>query len=293
MRIAVTGASGFIGRHVLSALSGVEAEIVAVTRDPSRIREMPRNGERVVWDIAQVNGCFEALKQPDVLVHLAWDGLPHYKSLHHFEVELPKQYAFLREMVRRGTKHIVVSGTCLEYGMQEGARSESDVTQPSTPYGFAKDSLRKQLSYLQNDTPFALTWGRLFYTFGDGQSAGSLFAQLKAAALRNDPVFKMSKGEQLRDFLPVEQVAEIIARSALHPTGVGVVNICSGQPISVRRFVEQLMTRHLWSMKLEMGHYPYPDYEPLSFWGNADKLEQLSFHIRQTTSEEKARCKTK
>jgi len=37
---------------------------------------------------------FELLERPDVLIHLAWGGLPNYRSLHHFEQELPLQYRF-------------------------------------------------------------------------------------------------------------------------------------------------------------------------------------------------------
>jgi len=42
------------------------------------------------------SSCFDRMGRPDILVHLAWDGLPNYKSLHHFETELPKHYRFLK-----------------------------------------------------------------------------------------------------------------------------------------------------------------------------------------------------
>ena len=101
--------------------------------------------------------------RPDVLIHLAWGGLPNYRSLHHFEHELPIQYRFLSDLVRSGLSGLVVAGTCFEYGMQSGQLSEDMGSCPDNPYGFAKDALRRQLEYLHEVNSFALTWARLFY----------------------------------------------------------------------------------------------------------------------------------
>ena len=67
---------------------------------------------------------FELLGRPDVLIHLAWGGLPNYPSLHHFERELPAHYALLKRLVDDGLRRLVVAGTCFEYGMQSGPLAE-------------------------------------------------------------------------------------------------------------------------------------------------------------------------
>src|SRR6185369_16423277 len=110
---------------------------------------------------------FAALGHPDVLLHLAWDGLPNYRSPHHFEQELPRHYTFLSRAVRAGLPALVAAGTCLEYGQQSGALAAELETRPTNPYGFAKDALRKQLQQLQAVHPFRLTWARLFYMYGE------------------------------------------------------------------------------------------------------------------------------
>jgi dTDP-6-deoxy-L-talose 4-dehydrogenase (NAD+) len=112
------------------------------------------------------SNAFELMGNPDVLIHLAWGGLPNYRSLHHFEVELPAQYNFLKGMIQSGLKNLVVTGTCFEYGMRSGSLHEDMEAKPTNPYGFAKDSLRRQLEYIKDDQPFALTWARLFYLLG-------------------------------------------------------------------------------------------------------------------------------
>jgi nucleoside-diphosphate-sugar epimerase len=218
---------------------------------------------------------FARLGSPDVLFHLAWAGLPNYKSAHHVEAELPAQHAFLKGLVQSGLRNLVVTGTCFEYGMRSGRLSEDMEPAPANPYGMAKDGLRRQLESLQQDRPFALTWARLFYIHGEGQSENSLFSQLKRAVERGDKAFNMSGGEQVRDYLPVVDVARLLVSLAMKKGGHGVVNVCSGKPITVRQLVEGWIRDNHWTIDLNLGHYPYPDYEPMEFWGDPSKLNSI------------------
>lgn len=276
--VAVTGATGFIGRHVLAELADRDLEVVATTR--SERDDLPRHANLrwVKLDLASPPAdTFAWLGRPDILIHLAWGGLPNYRALRHFEVELPLHYAFLRQLIDGGLKNLVVTGTCLEYGLRAGALSETLLTEPVTSYGFAKDTLRRQLEYLQRSpgAAFDLTWARLFYTYGAGQAETALLPQLCKAVEQGAPTFRMSRGEQLRDYLPVTEVAKTLVALALTGQGGGLVNLCAGAPVSVRRLVEQWLRERNWNIELELGHYPYPDYEPLAFWGDRSKLTGL------------------
>jgi dTDP-6-deoxy-L-talose 4-dehydrogenase (NAD+) len=252
MNVAVSGASGFIGRHVVAELERLGVGTTRVTRSSPLPSPMP-----------------------DTLIHLAWAGLPNYRSLHHFEEELPAQYAFLKQCLNAGVRTLVVAGTCFEYGMQSGPLNEQMDTRPAHPYGLAKDTLRRQLQELQRGSPFALTWARLFYLYGDGQAASSLWPQLQAAVARGDALFPMSGGEQLRDYLTVKEVAGYLAGLALAQRDSGIVNVCSGHPISVRRLVEGWIAENAWDIRPRLGHFPYADHEPMAFWGDRHKLDRL------------------
>lgn len=258
MKIAVSGASGFIGRHVVAELERRGLPMSLLARDAGT-------------DPAQR---YELAGRPDTLIHLAWGGLPNYQSPHHYEQELPAQYALLKGLVGAGLKTLVVAGTCFEYGMQSGPLCEDLETRPANPYAFAKDALRRQLEFLQRQTPFALTWARLFYLHGDGQAAGSLWPQLQSAAARGDALFPMSGGEQLRDYLPVAEVAKHLVDLALTQHDNGIVNVCSGQPVSVRRLVEAWIADKGWTIRPELGRFPYPAHEPMAFWGDERKLRR-------------------
>ena len=281
LRVAVTGASGFVGKHVLAQLSRHLLKTVAITRNATRLSNSADGVTIIEMDIAHpASDCFAQLGCPDVLIHLAWDGLPNYRSLHHFESELPRQYHFLKTMIEAGLPSLLITGTCFEYGIQSGSLSEDLPTRPATPYGYAKDALRRQLEFLQEVHPFVFTWARLFYMYGEGQSKNSLYPLLKKAVARGDQAFKMSCGEQLRDYLPIGEVARLIVLLALHNRDTGVINVCSGKSVSIHRLVEQWMEENGWDIELNLGYYPYPDYEPMAFWGNRFRLDRFLNDIK-------------
>lgn len=274
MKIAITGVTGFLGQHVAHAFAERDVETVHVVRERRDGLDALPGGSVALLDVhADPEGAYERLGRPDALLHLAWGGLPNYRSLHHFEVELPAHYRFLSSLVREGLPALVATGTCFEYGMQSGELAEELPARPDNPYGLAKDTLRRQLEELRAGTPFAFTWARLFYMYGEGQAPSSLYSQLRRALGEGAKSFPMSGGEQLRDFLPVHEVAGHLVELSLAAADLGIVNVCSGRPRSVRGLVEGWLAEAGRELELELGHFPYPDYEPMAFWGRAERLE--------------------
>ncbi len=281
-RIAVTGASGFIGRHVLSELLKRSRDVVALVRNNENHQFAPFGIELFPCDIHNPpDNTFEMLGRPDVLIHLAWGGLPNYHSMHHLEQELPGQYNFLKSLVRDGLSALVVSGSCFEYGMQSGQLSEEMKLTPHTTYGHAKNNLCQQLEQLKTKQPFLFTWARLFYLFGEGQGPGSLFSQLKLSVAQDNKSFNMSGGEQVRDYLHVSEAAKLIVMLALNRADLGAVNVCSGQPISVRNLVEGWIRENGWNIALNLGYFEYPEYESMAFWGSRRRLDLFLNSIKE------------
>lgn len=279
MKVIVTGAGGFIGRHVIAELLSRGHEVTAVDRDPG-LRDKLDSDRRcrlIQWDTHVISeNIRDVLGEADAVMHLAWAGLPNYKALFHYEVNLPADYLFLKSLVMNGYSQFMVAGTCLEYGMRNGCLNESMATKPAIPYALAKDTLRKFLEMLQLEYPFSLQWARLFYMYGKGQNPKSLLSLLDQAIARGDAAFDMSGGDQLRDYLPVEQVAHKLVLILENKNFNGTVNICSGRPISIRKLVERHLSERNQEIALNLGYYPYTDYEPMAFWGDTSKFQRIT-----------------
>ena len=181
----------------------------------------------------------------------------------------------LHNLISNGLKDITLTGTCLEYGMQEGCMSEDMPVYPSNPYAIAKDELRKYMEALQQQHSFSFKWIRLFYMYGKGQNQNTLLSQLDKALQNGEIVFNMSGGEQTRDYLPVEKVAENIVNIALQNNVEGIINCCSGIPVTIKEFVEAYLQATGKMIKLNLGYYPYTNYEPMHFGGSTEKLNEI------------------
>ena len=276
MKIAVTGATGFIGCHVRTTFAQTDHDIILVVRhaekvgDKSakeRIVEADLNQERTDW--------FAVFGEPDAVLHLAWGGLPDFMDNYHVDIELPMQLKFLKALIDSGLKKLVVTGTCYEYGLSSGALAESQETHPNTPYGIAKDRLRKALFEIQSMQDFELTWARIFYPYGEGQSEKSIYSQLKRAILCNEKEFLMGSGMQVLDFIEVDRVAQVLVELVIAKSGVGVINLGSGQPKSVIEFVNELILRANSDVVPIIGVVADREYESFSFWSDNRKLDEL------------------
>jgi nucleoside-diphosphate-sugar epimerase len=276
MKIVVTGGTGFIGNHLVTHLlsEGYDVLVTGTNEEKAKVYEWY---SQVRFITLNINSTISEEKLKEIascekLIHLAWSGLPNYKELFHFEVNLMHQYNFLKTLVEMGMKDITVTGSCMEYGLQNGCLTVDATVDPQNSYAISKDTLRRFLVQLQTKIYFNLKWVRLFYMFGKGQSEKSILSQLDRALDNGDQTFNMSGGEQLRDYLPVEKIAENISNLCIHQYKTGIYNCCSGVPISIRTLVEAHLKRRNKKIKLNLGFYPYPDFEPMAFWGKNNIL---------------------
>ena len=281
MKILVTGATGFIGNYVIEELLKNNCHVIASSTDVEKARGNTwfKEVDYLPLDLKKIQPGFNYLsyfKYPDAVIHLAWEGLPNYNMAFHVEENLPRHLDFLNNLIDNGLSDLTVSGTCFEYGIQEGCLQEELESRPANSYARAKDHLRRALEERREKKNFHLKWLRLFYMYGRGQGPNSLFSQLDRALARGDQVFNMSGGDQVRDYLPVGKMAQYIVKIALQNTINGIINICSGEPIKVKQLVLNYLDENHSNIQLNLNYYPYSVYEPMNFWGDNSKLRSIN-----------------
>ena len=278
-KVLVTGATGFIGNYVTETLLQQGYAVIATSSATVKATGASwyHQVEYIPFNLNEFDNSvnyFTYFDQPDMLIHLAWEGLPNYKADFHLTKNLPLQKAFLQNLLTNGLKDITVTGTCFEYGMKEGCLSEDMECEPTNAYAIAKNALRLALEKFSAEYHCSFKWIRLFYMYGKGQGPKSLISQLDKAIENGDVVFNMSGGEQVRDFLPVEEGAfNIVSIGSQQKVG-GIINCCSGEPVTVKEFVKAYLATKNKNIQLNLGYYPYADYEAMRFWGDDKKLKR-------------------
>ena len=260
-KVIVSGATGFIGRHVVKELVEKGYEVFALVRDLEKASSIAalKNTTPLHFDITKPNVKI-SLPVDSIFIHCAWENVRETLSLIHIEEHLINNYLTI--------KKILITGTCYEYGLQYGPLKPSSPTLPNTPYAIAKDTLHKSLRALQSKTHFELIWARLFYIYGEGQDEKSVVSLFDRALANGDTVFNMSHGEQLFDYLPVEVVATKIINLLSYEDGT--FNVCSGTPISLRRLLENRAEAAGKKIKLNLGFYEYRKQDAIAIWGIGD-----------------------
>lgn len=240
-RVLVTGAGGYLGRHVVKALLDRGADVIAVDRSAStRPGRIDSRATIVSADIFDQNTTFETLMSPDVCVHLAWEaGFVHNSDTH--MVRLSEHYRFVMSLAQAGVSRIAVLGTMHEVGYHEGAVDEDTPTNPLSLYGVAKNSLRQALTIGLRDFPVVFQWLRCFYIYGDDVHNNSIFTRVVQAAAQGEKTLPFTTGKRRFDFLDVEELGTQIAMTSLQSRVTGVINCCSGTPVELGAMVEMFI----------------------------------------------------
>lgn len=271
-KILVTGAGGYIGRHVVKELLDAGNEVIAndIFTDGIDSRAEICNFNIFSGD----SNIFNDLDMPDICLHLAWkDGFVH-NSNSHME-NLSSHYRFIRDMVDGGVKHIAVMGTMHEIGYYEGEIDEKTPCNPTSLYGIAKDALRRSLTLLLSGKDVVFQWLRAFYIYGDDTRNNSIFAKIIKAEKEGKKMFPFNTGKNKYDFIHVEELARQITASVLQDQINGIINCCTGCPISLSEKVESFIRDKKLDIKLEYGAFPDRPYDSPAIWGNAEKIRLI------------------
>jgi nucleoside-diphosphate-sugar epimerase len=273
MKIAVTGATGFIGSHFTKQALLAGHSVLALRRSPSSTPRIPLNQQPQWLDRSLDEVSANDLKCCNVLVHLAahTGNVPYDTLVNCLRWNLMSVLALFDQARLAGIRRYVVAGSCFEYG-RSGERYEAIPTtaplEPANSYAASKAAASIALCQWAEEHGLSLDLLRVFHVFGEGEAETRLWPSLRNAALAGED-FKMTAGEQIRDFVPVEDVARAFLAKAeySHHSNSAVIigNIGSGSPQTIRQFSEHWWGK--WHAKghLLVGALPYRDGEVMRY----------------------------
>jgi nucleoside-diphosphate-sugar epimerase len=260
-RVLVTGATGFIGRHVVTGLVGSGHDVHAISR---------RTGtdDRVAWHTADLHDRAEVHRivsevAPERAVHLAWDVTAGFASAIENLDWVATSLTLTRELADVGCRRLVLAGTCFEYDWSDGVCHEDTTpTRPTTLYGASKLAVTSTTVAAASELGMEVAVGRVFFLFGPGEPQNKLVAHVVRSLLRGERA-ACTAGEQRRDYSYVEDVADGLVR-LVDSSVAGVVNVARGEAVRVADLIGMIGEATGRPELLGLGDRPTsPDQPPL------------------------------
>jgi nucleoside-diphosphate-sugar epimerase len=246
-------------------------------------------------DLHDAGGIDHAMQMfaPDCVIHLAGTRnrggeIGDYHE--NYQANLLNSLNLLHSCLKlKSLKRFVFIGSCDEYGSCEPPFHEGLREQPNNAYGLSKLATTQLLAAWHHLQDFPVVVLRPSVVYGPGQGS-DMFIPSLAMALASGRTFGMTKGEQIRDFIFVEDLVEAIVMAAIASKRVEgkVMNIGSGTPVRIREvalMVADLLGPDAYKL-LRIGELPYRPYEVMNYSLLIDRAADVLGWYPMTTLEE-------
>lgn len=276
-KILITGASGYIGSHVVSHLCERyqdKFEVIAAGLDDSNIDKRAKIVPCNILDVAEKDNLYEMLGKPEICIYLAWqDGFDHNAESH--MKYLYFHYAFLKNLVDHGLKQMVVAGSFREYGKCAGRADASIPVEADNFYVLAKKTLHRALEIYLSEKDVCLQWIRPFTVYGDEELNNSIMSKIMKWEKEGKESFPFTMGDEEYDYIEVNELAEQIIAIASQREVDGIIDCCSGKPTKLKDKIESFLKENNLKIRPEYGAFKTRGYDSSVIYGNRDKIDKI------------------
>jgi dTDP-6-deoxy-L-talose 4-dehydrogenase (NAD+) len=271
-KVLITGANGYIGKHVVDSLLDAGVDVFAIDLSTSN---MNPKVHAVACDIFDTRSEIHTLiPEVDACIHLAWKDGFYHNSNAHMEY-LSSHYKFIHSLATGGVKKIAVMGSMHEIGYYEGCANENTPCNPLNLYGIAKDAIRRSTLLIGEKCNVSVLWLRAFYIYGDDRNNHSIFTKIIETHEEGKKLFPFTSGKQRYDFIHIDNLSEMITASILQEKITGIINCCSGKPRPLADMVEEFIKENNYDIQLDYGAYPERPYDSPAIWGDNTKIQNI------------------
>jgi len=279
MNILVTGGSGFIGKTIIRQLVSFQKNIRILSLSlEDRIIYIQTDG--VEWyscDLSEKESYERRVIefQPDIIIHLAWKGIPDF-SLEHCLFNINTAATFFSTVFKTKCKKIIVSGSCFEYNKAFGECMESDLCLSKDYFTWAKNTIHDLLRFECEKRDITLCWARFFYVYGPMQRKDSLVPFL-IHSLKSGVVPDLRTPKNANDFIYVDDVGTGLSKMATLDIYPGIYNLGSGisTPVAeVSRIVENALYGKS-GLTSELERKTATNEQTVNFWANMEKTNHM------------------
>ena len=280
-RILLTGAGGFVGRHVLPQLLAGGDEIHAVGRQA--VAQGDGRVHRHAVDLLDSVAARRLVREvaPTHWLHLAWYA--EHGRFWSAPVNLrwvASTLDMLEAFADAGGRRVVMAGSCAEYDWQVAGQCCAGITpeRPATLYGAAKQALSGVLGPFSRAAAISAAWGRIYFPYGPGESGERLVPYVVRSLLAGR-VAECSAGMQQRDFIHVADLAEAFT-VLLDSDFEGALDIGTGQAVAVRDVALAIGAAIGRPDLVQLGARPMPAGDPPLLVADTSALRTLGWAPR-------------
>ena len=273
--ILIAGGTGFIGNNLCKSLSKKKFNIFSCSSTLPAINQRVRGVKYIKCDLSKKKLLYKKIKKNfDYVINLAgYIDHSNAKKVKSTHFEGCKNLANL--FIGTKIKKFIQFGSSVEYGFLKSPQNESNAFMKNilkSHYGKAKYNSTKYLMHLNKDYNFPTLIFRLYLAYGPGQNTNRLIPYIIKQSLNNKK-FPCSDGKQVRDFIYISDIIKLIKLSLSKKNLLGVYNLGSGKPLSVRIVIKKIIAIIGFGKPL-FGTINLSRDEPLRLYPNIKKTKR-------------------